>query len=448
MRETIEMPPGPRGHLRCSIRLAKDPINAVRAWRAEYGDTFRVPMLGGGDWVVTGDPERVRQVFSNRDGDVFRSAFPEPAGRLLGPRSVLMQTGHEHPRDRKLMLPPFHGERMRAWARTMAEASRSTFFDVDRSERIKVLDHTRQATLDVILRLVFGVRDQPRCERFREAVRRWLGSFNPILIFVPILQHDWFGLSPYARFRRCSDQLDQLLREQIGLARATPGSSDDVLAMLVEARYDDGEGMDDDKLVDNLRTLLFAGHDTTAVTLAWAIELVHRHPSVLVRLRAELDALAEPFEPDALTRLPYLDAVIDETLRFRPPGDVLRTLRTPWTFGKWRLPANTVINVNSHLLHFDDRHWDRPNEFMPERFLTGPASPNVFVPFGGGSRRCLGATFARYELPIMLGTLLREFEFELLDERVEWNRGRAILEPLGGVNACVRPRAVQLQSVP
>jgi cytochrome P450 len=437
--EPIKMPPGPRGRVRCSIRLAKDPINAVREWRAEYGDTFRVPILGG-DWVVTCEPERIRQVFTNRDSEVFRSSFPDAAGRLLGPRSLPLTAGGEHPRDRKLMLPPFHGERMRVWARTMAEASRWAFLDTD-GHAVKALDHTRQATLDVILRVVFGVHDEDRRERFREAVKLWLSSFNPILIFLPILQHDWLGLSPYARFRRRSEHLNALLREQIAVVRASPGSTDDVLAMLVEARYDDGEGMDDAKLVDNLRTLLFAGHDTTAVTLAWAIELVHRHPSVLTRLRAELDTLGDAIEPDALTRLPYLDAVIDETLRFRPPGDVLRTLRMPWTFGEWRLAPNTTININSHLLHFDDQHWDRPFEFVPERFLASPPSPNVFVPFGGGSRRCLGATFARYELPIMLGTLLREFEFELLDERVEWNRGRAILEPLGGVNVRVRRRS-------
>ena len=437
----VKLPPGPRGRLRCTLKMLRDPVDAVRAWRAEYGDTFSLPLLVG-DWVITGDPERVKQIFSNRDPELFSAAAPDSAELLLGRNSVLRQAGESHPRDRKLLLPPFHGERMRGWARTMAEAGREAFTRAATGQPLRALDSTRRATLDVILRLVFGVRDEARLERFRDVVDQWAESLHPVLIFLPIAQRNWLGLSPYARFRRRADQLDAMLLEQIAATRAATSPSEDVLTMLVHARYDDGEGMSDAKLLDNLRTLLFAGHDTTAISLAWAIELVHRNPSVLSRLRAELDALGDDIDPESLSHMSYLNAVIDETLRFRPvSADALRTLRKPREFGEWVLPAKTTVTINTLLLHDDPRLWDRPEQFMPERFLAGPPSANVFVPFGGGSRRCLGATFARFEAAIVLGTLLREFEFELLDERVELTRGKIVLEPSTGVSIRVQPRA-------
>jgi cytochrome P450 len=231
-----------------------------------------------------------------------------------------------------------------------------------------------------------------------------------------------------------------MLYEQIAAVRAAP-PSDDVLSMLVHARYDDGTGMDDVSLRDNLRTLLFAGHDTTAIILSWALWFVHRNPAVLARLRSELDALGPDVEPDALSRISYLNAVVDETLRIRPINpETQRRLAKPWKLGEWQLPTGVTVCVNQVLLHFDPELWDRPEAFDPERFMGQPPSASIYAPFGGGNRRCLGATFARYEAAIVLGTILREYEFELLDQDIEWKRGTLILEPIGGVNMRVRAR--------
>jgi cytochrome P450 family 110 len=444
MEELIEMPPGPRGRLRCAMRMAKQPIAAHHEWRARYGDTFTIPVFPS-NFVVTCEPELIRQIHGNRDPGLFAAGVRDSIEPLFGARSLLRLADEAHNRERKLMMPPFHGERMRDWGRTMAEVGRRAFTVGDAP--IKALDRTRHATLEVILRVIFGVSDDARVAAFAAAIEQWADALHPLFIFIPPLARDFAGLSRYARYRKHSERLDAMLYEQIAAIRATPERSDDVLSMLIHARYDDGSAMDDLSLRDNLRTLLFAGHDTTAIILAWALWFVHRNKPVLERLRDELDALGPDVEPDELTRIPYLEAVIDETLRIRPiNSETMRPLAKPWTIGNWRLPAKSILAISLVLLHFDERHWDRPEQFEPERFLGSHPSPSVYMPFGGGNRRCLGAAFARYEAAIVLGTLLREFEFELLDDHVEWNRGKLILEPIGGVNVRVRPRSTRAAS--
>jgi cytochrome P450 len=433
----VMMPPGPRGRVRCAMRIMKDPIPAVREWRSLYGKTFRLPMLPM-DWVVTCEPEFVRAIHANHDHGLFYAGVNENIDPLFGPKSLLRLADEAHNRERKLMMPPFHGERMRGWAKSIADIGRNAF--AVGTDPIRALDITRHTTLEVILRLVFGVRDDARVAAFQQAIEAWAASIDPSFIFLPVLAHDWLGLSPYARYRKLSERVDVMLYEQIAAVRAAP-PSDDVLSMLVHARYDDGTGMDDVSLRDNLRTLLFAGHDTTAIILSWALWFVHRNPAVLTRLRSELDALGSDVEPDALSRISYLNAVVDETLRIRPINpETQRRLAKPWKLGEWQLPTGVTVCVNQVLLHFDPELWDRPEAFDPERFMGQPPSASIYAPFGGGNRRCLGATFARYEAAIVLGTILREYEFELLDQDIEWKRGTLILEPIGGVNMRVRAR--------
>jgi cytochrome P450 len=414
-----------------------DPVGAARHWRAAYGKTFLLPMIPN-DMLVTCDPELIRTVHANQDSSLFCAGSPESLELLFGSRSVLRLSDEAHKRERKLMMPPFHGERMRGWGHTMADIARRAFGTG--GDSIQAVNHMRAVTLEAIVRVVFGVRDDARVAAFQRALGDWVEGTHPSFIFLPLLARDWLGLSPYARYRKLSERVDVLLYEQIAAVRAAP-PGDDVLSMLVHTRYDDGTAMDDVTLRDNLRTLLFAGHDTTAAILAWALWFVHRNPAVLGRLRDEIDALGPDIEPDVMIRLPYLSAVLDETLRMRPIlSESQRRLAKPWTLGEWQLPARMTIGINPTLLHFEPELWERPEEFEPERFLGPPPSPSIYVPFGGGNRRCLGASFARYECAAVLGTLLREYDFELLDEQVEWKRRTLILEPVGGVNIRVRPR--------
>jgi cytochrome P450 len=380
---------------------------------------------------MTAEPELIAELYGASDPELFAAVVPDPVDVLLGSRSLLLIAGQQHKRERKLLTPPFHGERMRGWAAAMADVGRRAFAD---GGEIRAMQRTELATLEVIVRVIFGVDEDARVQEFIRAVTEWATAVRAGFLFFRGLQRDFFGLSPFSRYRKARARLDALLDDQIARTREGLGGRTDVLTGLVEARYDDGSGMDDDTIRDHLRTLLFAGHETTAIVLAWALYFVHRDPEVRRRVLDELDGLGTNPEPELLARLPYLGAVVDETLRMRPVTvDTQRLLRKPMRLGRWQLPAGAAVCPATPLLHFRADLWPEPERFLPERFVGKKPAPNTFLPFGGGSHRCLGATFARFEACVILGTLLREFEFELRDEQVAWGRGRGTLEPVGGV---------------
>ncbi|MFV8751885.1 cytochrome P450 [Nannocystaceae bacterium ST9] len=437
MNLDVNLPPGPRGSLLPSMQMIQKPIESFRKWGAQYGHTFTVKRLGV-PTVVTAEPDLIGEIYSVRDIELYDQVVVPTADTLFGAHSLLLISGARHQRERKLMTPPFHGDRIRGWAQTMADAGRRAFAE---GGEMRFGEQTKQATLEVIVRVVFGVGETARVEEFMHAIEAWTRMIRPGFLFYRALQHDYLGLAPYARYRRASDHINALLVDQIGRVRKGEGERSDVLSGLVDARYDDGSLMEDEIVRDHLRTLLFGGHETTATILTWVMYFVHRHPEVRERLLAELDTLGPDPDLEAMTRLPYLGAVIDETLRMRPvTTEISRQLRKPWKLGPWSLPSGSAVCPAVTLLHFRPDLWPDPERFSPERFLDKKPEPNTFIPWGGGTHRCLGAVFARFEAGVIIGTLLREFEFELLDEQVEWGRGRVALEALGGVRVRVRPK--------
>lgn len=387
--------------------------------------------------VMTADPELIREIHAVNDPELFRSVLPEPAEVLLGSRSVLALSGEAHKHERKLLSPPFHGDRLRKWAKSIAMVGRRTFLAVGRSE-FRALEVSETAAIEIIVRVIFGVSDESRIHRFVGAIREWTGAVRPSFVFARALQRSMLGLSPFARFMKISNRFDALLYEQIARARAHPGN-DDVLGSMIAARYDDGSGMSDGAIRDELRTLLFAGHETSATTLAWALYFVHRDPQVLDKVLQELRTVDGEANPAALAELAYLGAVIDETLRIRPVvAENYRRLRKPWVLGKWSLPAGITVSPAVALVHHRPDLWPEPEAFRPERFLEGRPSPTIYFPFGGGQHRCIGAAFARFEACVLLGVVLQALELELRDEHVEWGRGRVTLEPLGGIRMIAR----------
>jgi cytochrome P450 len=423
-----------RAELRAAHALIFRPIEAFPKWREQFGPTFTINRLGT-QIVYTAEPELIQQLYAVNDPELFAAAVPDTVDVLLGRRSLLSASGTQHQRERKLMMPPFHGERMRGWAQAMAAASQRAFA---RSGEARALERTQDATLEVIIRVIFGVDDQQRIHEFQDALTAMMAAVRPGFLFTRKLQRNMFGLLPYARYRRASERVDALLIDQIARTRTNQPvereASPHVLSDLLHARFEDGSAMDDAAICDQLRTLLLAGHETTAVILAWAIYFILRDEQVLARVRNELATLGPNDGPDQLARLPYLGAVIDETLRIRPvTADTFRLLTRPWQFGKWLIPAGTAISASAVLVHADPELWPEPHVFRPDRFLHTRPRPTVYLPFGGGTRRCIGATFARFEACVMLGTLLREREVELLDREVEWVRGPATLQPHGGV---------------
>ncbi len=433
-----KLPPGPRGRLLTTYRCLAKPFEFMPKWLAQYGDPFLVSAVNG-KVAVTGDPKLIRQIFSANPNN-FDPFAPEATAPLVGPKSVFLLTGDEHKRERKLLMPPFHGERMRAYGDIIVNTTKSHLQQACDGKPIKAIDITQAISLEVIIRAVFGVQDDVLADSFAEAVRRLTGSVSPLFIFAPFMQRRFFGIGPYDRYLAAYDHLDKLLQQQIERTRENPG--EDILSLLLSARYEDDTPMPDSSIRDELRTLLFAGHESTALTLAWLVDLTHRTPGVLDKLRHEIAELGEAPAPDQLARLTYLEAACKEAMRMYPiTTEVLRSLREPMELGGYTMPAGTAVSPSILLAHYSEDLYPEPTRFRPERFLERRYSAFEFLPFGGGMRRCIGAAFAMYELKLVTATILANFDIELCDANPPKAIRRSVtLAPKGGVPIRVKQR--------
>jgi cytochrome P450 len=346
-----------------------------------------------------------------------------------------VSSGAKHRRDRKLLTPPFNAGAMRAYDAAIAEAAEEAAQRVQPGQRFSMLGMTQEIALDVIIRVVFGVEGRERVEEMRAAVLKLIESLSPLIFIFPWTRRNFGGIGPWARFKRAIGAHDDLLLSEIQRRRALAGERSDILSLMLRARYDDGSGMSDLELVEQLRGLLFAGHETTAVTLACAFHWLHHEPEVLGKLLSELDTLGEDADADALASLPYLDAVCLEALRLNPPVvDTGRAAREPFKLLDYTIPAGEGMNPSPLLLHMRADIYPEPERFRPERFLERKYSPFEYIPFGGGARRCLGAAFAMYEMKIALGTVLRKYRLRSLSaKRIAFVRRGLTLGPRGGV---------------
>jgi cytochrome P450 len=349
-------------------------------------------------------------------------------------------TGPEHLRQRKLLLPPFHGERMREYEQTIVDATRADMAGWPLGEPMRLQERTRAITLEVILRAVFGVEAE-RMDSMRQAIAGLLAPMNSVRMV-------WLALRrmslerPTGAIGHALDQLDETIYAELARRRVQQDLAErtDILSLLMQARDEDGEPMTDEELRDELVTLLLAGHETTATSVAWAIERLVRHPRQLARLVAEIDA-----GPDGGER--YATAVVNETLRVRPVVPIVaRMLTEDFELAGRRLPAGTRVMPSIYLTNRNPRVYDAPSEFRPERFLEDTPDTFSWIPFGGGIRRCIGASFAQLEMKLMLRTMLSELEPSLPAGRRaapggEWIRRRAItLVPAHGARVVWRER--------
>jgi cytochrome P450 len=397
-----------------------------------YGETFTLTFgPSGRKLVMLSNPDAVKTVFTAAPEIAPSAADSSPIAPIMGPSSVITLTGPEHMRQRKLLLPPFHGERMRAYEQVIVQATRRSMADWPLGEPMKLSERTRTITLEVILRAVFGVEAE-RMGTLRDAIAGLLKPAQmPALLLFALRRPS--AERPGGAIGRGLDQLDAVIYAEIARRRAERDLGDraDILSLLLLARDEDGLQMTDQELRDELVTLLLAGHETTATAVAWAIERLVRHPDKLARLVAEIDA----GESDE-----YMQAVISETLRVRPVVPmVVRVLQEPLSVGGHELPKGTRVVPSIYLTNRNPRVYEAPNEFMPERFLESSPETFSWIPFGGGIRRCIGASFATLEMKLILQTVLGELAPSVpasggrLSRKGEWNRRRAItLVPSGG----------------
>ncbi len=401
------LPPGPsEAQAIQTARWLLRPISFMESCRRRYGETFSVNFLGfERPLVMLSDPEAIRALYTAHEHGL-------PPGRsvallpVMGPGSVLLLEGQEHLARRKLMLPPFHGERMRSYEATVREVTERELDSWSDPSAFAIHPRMQAITLEVILRAVFGVTDPARDARLRDRLPLLLGdTASPALQFRVLLSRRLGRGDPLVGLRELLVEIDELLLAEIAERRSDPHPThrEDILSLLVAARFEDGSEMSDREVRDQLVTLLLAGHETTATALAWTFDLLLGNPATLARLTAEVDA----GEEDS-----YRRAVISESLRLRPVVPLAgRRLASDLNVDGLSLPAGTDVTPAIWLTHTRPDLYPEPYAFRPERFLEGeggyPINKYGWIPFGGGIRRCLGAAFAEMEMRVVLEAILR-----------------------------------------
>ena len=397
------MPPGPRlPRWLQTLAFIFVPVRFIEACRRRYGDLVTLRTLMDPGFVMVFDPELVKQVFRGPPDRLRAGEANAVLGPVVGERSVLLLDGSEHMRQRRLLLPPFHGERMRAYEQVMRQAADREIDSWPVGQPFPLLPSMQSLTLEVIVRAVFGVAEGPRQEELKRRVRAMIAPtatrFGVLLL---ALSGGRFGSAAGEHFEERRRVLDELIYDEIRERRMASDldQREDIFSMLLLARDEDGQPMTDQELRDELVTLLVAGHETTATALSWAFELLMRTPPVLERLRVELAGGDDG----------YLQAVVKEALRVRPViAGVGRVVRgEPFELGGYVLPPGTEINPSIAGIHRRADRYPQPRMFRPERFI-GADVPDTYtwLPFGGGTRRCLGASFATFEMGVVIRRVL------------------------------------------
>ncbi|HEX6666230.1 MAG TPA: cytochrome P450 [Solirubrobacterales bacterium] len=433
----MALPPEPNsGSLVQTLRWAFRPLAFMRECRERYGDSFSVRFLGfERPMVLISDPAAIKALYTERSHGLppGRNIILEP---VLGSQSLLILEGADHLARRRLMLPPFHGERMRSYEAVVDEIVGTEIDSWQLEQEFPIHTRMQAVTLEVILRVVFGVSTGSRLDRLRGMLATVLQeTASPTAQLAGLATRRFGGRGPWARFEGQLREVDDLLYAEIAEHRSKPDleERDDILSMLMVARFEDGGAMDDTELRDQLMTLLLAGHETTATALAWTFDLVLRHPEVLARLRDELDAGEDE----------YLRATISESLRLRPVIPLAgRRLSKDLVADGLTLPAGTDVTPAIWLTHTRDDVYPDPFAFRPERFL-GDEGPDSYgwIPFGGGIRRCIGAAFAELEMRIVLREVLTRCDLRKANPAPERTGRRNItLSPRDGTPVIVSAR--------
>jgi len=432
----MPLPPGPRAPAAIqTFAWWNRSVPFFERCRARYGRRFTIRLLSTPPFVMLTDPEQIREVFTApaevlHPGEGARILEP-----LIGANSVILLDEGRHMAQRKLMLPAFHGEKMQRLSGLMAEVAEREVASWPRDEPIELHPRLQAVTLEVILRAVFGLDPGERLDAIRARLTQQLEFGASPVSMLPPLQVALAGRGRWARFDRVRAETDEMLFELIEERRAEAGERDDVLAMLLEACHEDGSPMSPQELRDELMTLLVAGHETTASQLAWAFARLARSPEVMRRLMAEIDEGGED----------YLEATIQETMRRRPviPNAAPRLVKQPIEVGGWSYPEGVCLVPNAYLVHHDPEIYPEPYAFRPERFLEKEPGTYTWIPFGGGRRRCLGASFAMLEMRLILRAVLATSELVAPEPEHEPARRRAIT-----ISPRRRARTVILDRVP
>ncbi|MEA5534924.1 cytochrome P450 [Crocosphaera sp. XPORK-15E] len=436
------------------LQWALNPLKFLENSARDYGDIFTLNIgFNGRPQVIISNPQGIQEIFT-ADINKLDSGNPKILERdsgerynraFIGGQSVVTFDGDRHKQRRKLLMPPFHGERMRAYGEVINDITQQVTSKWKINEPFSVRSSTQGISFQVILKAVFGLEDGERYDKINQLLTKRLEGGNSILrillIVFPILQKNLGPLSPWGRLKENQKKIDELIYAEIDERKANlDPSRTDILSLMMTARDENGEAMKDIELRDELMTLLFAGHETTATSLAWAFYWIHYLPEVREKLLNELDSLGENPDPNVIYQLPYLDAVCKETLRIYPPAILAfpRRVLSPIEIMGYQFEPGTMISPCIYLTHHREDIYPEPKQFKPERFLESQFSSSEYLPFGGGNRICLGMAFAKFEMKLVLATILSNWELALADQQpVKPVRRGILISPSNGVKMIV-----------
>ncbi|ABA23526.1 Cytochrome P450 [Trichormus variabilis ATCC 29413] len=422
------------------INWIADPIGFQKKYSQKYGDIFSMQLAGIGSFVILGEPQAIQEIFTQDSRfDIGRgNKLAEP---LIGRTSLMLMDGDRHRRERKLLMPPFHGEKLQAYAQQICLITHQIASQWQIGQPFVARSAMQKLSLEVIIQIVFGLANGERYQQIKPLFTDWLNmTDSPLrssMLFLKSLQQDWGNRSPWGQMKYQQRCIYDLLQAEIEEKRTKENERrGDVLSLMMAARDENGQAMTDEELKDELLTILFAGHETTATTIAWAFYQIFRNVNVREKLQQELDSLGENPNPMEIAQLPYLTAVCQETLRMYPVLPTLfpRITKSSINIAGYQLEPNTTLMASIYLIHYREDLYPHPQQFRPERFIERQYSPSEYIPFGGGSRRCLGYALALLEIKLVIATVLSNYQLALAEDKpIKVQRRGFTLAPEGGV---------------
>ncbi|MFN6562650.1 MAG: cytochrome P450 [Nostoc sp. ChiSLP01] len=437
------------------LQWIADPVGYMESSAQQYPDIFASKVIDFADSpIFVNHPQGIQEVFNDRK----HFAAPGEANRILRPLAgecaIFMLSGESHKRRRQLLMSPFHGERMQAYGEIICQLTEKLLNQLPLNKSFSARSTLQQISLQVILQAVFGLYEGERSQKIKDLMLLLLGVFRSrltsSLFFFPILQKDLGAWSPWGRFLRQRQQMDELLYAEIAERREQPDPNRiDILSLLMDATDEIGNKMTDQELRNELITLIFGGHETTATAMAWALYWIHRKPEIKQKLLEELDSLGDSPDHISIFRLPYLTAVCNETLRLHPVAilTLSRVVQAKVELLGHLLEPGMVVTPCIYLAHQREDVYPQPKQFKPERFLERQFSPYEFLPFGGGVRGCIGQALALFEMKLVLATILSRYQLALADQQPEQPlREGVTVVPANGVKMLITGRRVRRES--
>ncbi|AFZ00287.1 cytochrome P450 [Calothrix sp. PCC 6303] len=430
------------------IKWVIDPVGYMENAVAENADIFSTQIVGFGDGLIfVNNPQAIQEILTND-----RKKYNAPGKLngilrpLLGDYSTIMIDGDRHRQRRQLVMPSFHGDRMKSYGELIVNLTKKVMDELPINQPFLAREKMQEISMQVIIESVFGLHEGERCQEIKGLMEEMSQLFRSPLsssaLFFHSLQKDLGAWSPWGKFVRDRAKLDELLYAEIAQRRANPDSSRiDILELLMSAKDENGEGLNDQELRDELMTLLFAGHETTATAMSWGLYWSHHLPETRQKILQELSQLSNFGDTMSIFRLPYLTAFCNETLRIYPVAMLTfpRVAQEDTEILGHQIQKGATVIGCMYLIHQREDLYPQPKQFKPERFLERQFSPYEFIPFGGGSRRCIGEALALFEMKLVLATILSNYQLELVDSQPEKPRRRGVtLSPAKGVKMMLK----------